>query len=145
MSQNQFAFIKKENVPDREKLQASIDALGFDLKLDPEFTPFEDEGFSPCVLNGESDIGFEIYYEPSKDLLEDDEDDEGFKEIIGSNDYAISLCWGGSFKDCVSVLVVSIALAKDFGATISYQGEGVETIEGMQGGIEECLKEIAKK
>lgn len=146
MSQTQFAFLNKENVPNREQLQASLDALNFDLKLDPEYTPFEDEGFSPCILNGESDIGFEIYYEPSSDLLEDvvDNDDE-FHAIIGSNNYAISMNWGGSFKDCTAVLMVSIALAKDFGATISYQGDSIETIEGMMAGIEECSIEIEKE
>lgn len=144
MSQTQFAFLRKESVPSKEKLQASLDALGFDLKLDPEYTPFEDEGFSPCELKGEADIGFEIYYEPAEDLLEED-DDEEFKELIGSNNYAISLCWGGSYKDCICVLMVSIALAKDFGATISYGGDGKETIEGMMGGIEECLREIEKE
>ena len=40
--------------------------------------------------------------------------------------------------------MVSVALATDFGATISYQGESVETIEGMSEGISECAKEIAK-
>lgn len=45
----------------------------------------------------------------------------------------------------MSVLMVSIALAKDFGATISYQGETEESIEGMQAGIEECAKEIEKQ
>ena len=144
MSQTQFAFLKKENVPNREQLQASLDILKFDLKLDPEFTPFEDEGFSPSILNGESEIGFEIYYEPSSDILEDD-DDEEFHQIVGTNDYSISMSWGGSFKDCMTVLMVSIALAKDFGATISYQGESIETIEGMYEGIDECAKEIKKE
>ena len=144
MSQTQFAFMKKENVPDREKLQASIDALGFDLKLDPEFTPFDDEGFSPCTLRGENDVGFEVFYETTAALIEEDEDDEEFKELVGDNDYAIGMCWAGSFKDCTCVLMVSIALAKDFQATISYEGDGIETIEGMQGGIEECLREIEK-
>jgi hypothetical protein len=142
MSQTQFAFIKKENIPNRVQLQASIDALGFELKLDPEFTPFEDEGFSPCVLRGENDVGFEIFYEPVSELIEEDEDDDEFKELVGNNDYAISLCWGGSFKDCTCVLMVSIALAKDFGATISYEGDGSETLENMQCGIQECFTEI---
>jgi len=144
VSQTQFAFLKKENVPSRDQLQSSIDALGFDLKLDPKFTPFKDEGFSPCILRGEDNVGFEIFYERTSDLIEEDEDDGEFKELIGNNDYSISLCWGGSFKDCTCVLMVSIALAKDFGATISYEGDGKETIEGMQGGIQECLEEINK-
>ena len=143
MSQTQFVFLNEVDVPNREKLQAALDALNFDLQLDPEFTPFEDEGFSPCILNGEENIGFEIYYEPAADLLEDD-DDEEFHKIVGAKDYAISLCWGGSFKDCMATLMVSIALSKEFGATVSYQGETVESIEGMLAGIEDCAKEIAK-
>ena len=128
MSNTQYAFLKKDNVPTRETLQASIDQLGFDLKLDPEFTPFEDEGFSPCVLNGESDIGFEIFYEPTKDVVEDDED---FQKIAGSNDYCVSMRWGGSLKDCVSAMIVSAALAKDFGAVISYEGNEPEVLEEL--------------
>ena len=81
MSQTQFAFLKKENVPSRIQLQASLAALDFDLILDPEYTQFEDEGFSPCILNGEPDVGFEIYYEPSSDLLEDEEDEEDYDEF----------------------------------------------------------------
>ena len=144
MSQTQFAFLKKGNIPHKDQLQASIDALGFDLKLDPEFTPFEDEGFSPCILRGENDVGFEIFYEPTSILIEEDEDDKEFIELIGDNDYSIGLSWGGSYKDCTCVLMVSIALAKDFGAIISYEGDGKETIEGMLGGIQECLDEIKK-
>jgi hypothetical protein len=145
MSQTQFAFLKKDHVPSREQLQAAIDALGFDLKLDSEFTPFKDEGYSPCTLRGEEDAGFEIFYEPATDLIEEDEDDKEFIELIGDNDYAISLCWGSSFKDCACVLMVSVALAKDFGATISYEGEGSETIEGMKSGIQVCFDEIEKE
>lgn len=143
MSQTQFAFLKKENVTNRDQLQASIDALGFDLKLDPDFSPFEDEGFSPCVLRGEHDVGFEIFYEPASDLI-DDIDDEDFKALVGNNDYAISFCWRGSFKDCACVLMVSIALATDYGATISYEADGSETIDSLQSGIQECFREIEK-
>lgn len=145
MSQTQFAFLNRERVPNREQLQASIDNLGFDLKLDQDFTPFEDSGFSPCILRGEKDVGFEIFYEPASDLIAEDDEDEEFKQLVGNNDYAISLCWSSSFKDCTCVLMVSIALAKDFGATISYEGDESETIKDMQNGIKECLKEIEKE
>lgn len=36
MSNTQVAFIGRARVPSRSALQASIDALGFDLKLDPQ-------------------------------------------------------------------------------------------------------------
>lgn len=138
MSNTQFAFIDKESVPNRDQLQKAINDLGFDLKLDPEFTPFDDEGFSPCVLNGESDVGFEIYYEPSEDILEDDDE---FKTIANGKNFCISMCWGGSLKDCACVMIVSSALAKDFGAIVSYQGEDPEPLEKMISDSHDIIKE----
>lgn len=128
MSNTQFAFLKRANVPNREALQVSIDALGFDLKLDPDFTPFEDEGFSPCTLNGIGDVGFEVFYEPSSDIVGDDEE---LQEMVGNNDFCISMVWHSSMKDCASVMIVSCALAKDFGALISYEGEEPEPFDSL--------------
>lgn len=141
MSQTQFAFLKKEEIPSKEFLQASINSLGYDLKIDPEFTPFEDEGFSPCQLNGEGDVGFEIYYESVEDVADGDKE---IIELAEDRDYCISMCWGGSFKDCACVMVVSLALVKDFGAVVSYEGNGVETQDSLVNGIEECNREIEK-
>ena len=138
MSNTQFAFIKKGSVPTREQLQKSIELLAFNLDLDPDFTPFEDEGFSPCVLNGEKDIGFEIYYEPSKDIVEEDED---LISIAGDKDYCISMCWGGSLKDYACVMIVSCALVKDFQAVISYEGEDPEPLTKMISDTKDIIKE----
>ena len=142
MSNTQFAFLKKENVPSRNKLQNSIDSLGYDLQLDPEFTPFEDEGFSPCTLNGIDDVGFEIFYEPTEVVTEDDEE---FREIAGDNDYCINMNWGGSFGDCACVMIVSLALAEDCGAIISYAGDEPEPIETLREGVKEALREFEKE
>jgi hypothetical protein len=68
MSNTQIAFLNRSNVPDRGALQASIDRLGFNLTLHPEFTAFEDAGFSPCVLNGTPDVGFEVFYAPTSEV-----------------------------------------------------------------------------
>lgn len=122
MSNTQYAFLMRSRVPSRESLQVSIDALGFDLKLDPNFTPFTDSGFSPCVLNGTGDVGFEVFYQPAADI-------EGLDAIAGANDFCISMTWHSSMKDCASVMIVSCALAKDFGAVISYEGEAPEPVE----------------
>ncbi len=62
MSYTQIAFLNRGNVPNREALQASISRLGFNLELHPEFTPFEDSGFSPCILDGTPDVGFEVFW-----------------------------------------------------------------------------------
>lgn len=122
MSNTQYAFLSQDRVPNRQALQASIDALGFELQLDPDFTPFEDEGFSPCVLFGEEDedVGFEIFYEPAAEVVEDDEE---FQRIAGDRDFCMSMSWGGSLKDYAAVMVVSAALAKDFAAVVSFEGE----------------------
>jgi len=120
MSNTQFAFINKIDIPSKEKLQASIDALDFNLKLDPNFTPFEDEGFSPCELNGINEVGFEIFYEPIEDIRVEDEE---LAALAKDKDYCISMSWGGNFNDYACVCIISAALNKDFGTIITYEGE----------------------
>lgn len=142
MSNTQFAFLKRSNVPDRDALQSSIDALGFNLKLDPDFTPFEDDGFSPCILDGVPDVGFEIFYEPSSDITEDDED---LQDIAGDNDFCISMVWRSSFKDGACAMIVSCALAKDFGAVISYEGENTEDLDSLIKNAKSMLKEAGNE
>jgi hypothetical protein len=142
MSNTQFAFLKKSQVPSRAALQASIDALGFDLKLDPTLNLLEDSGFSPCVLAGISDVGFELFTEPAKDVIGDNDE---FLEAIGDSDLAVSMIWRGSMKDCASVLIVSCALAKDFGAVISYEGEPPEPFENLLEATREAIAEAKKE
>ena len=138
MSNTQFAFLKKSQVPSGAALQASIDALGFDLKLDPTLNLLEDSGFSPCVLAGISDVGFELFTEPAKDVIGDNDE---FLETIGDSDLAVSMIWRGSMKDCASVLIVSCALAKDFGAVISYEREPPEPFENLLEATREAIAE----
>ena len=142
MSNTQYAFLQKSNVPTREKLQESIDRLGYDLKLDPEFIPFEDDGFSPCVLEGNPGAGFEVFYEPTSSVVGDDDE---FRSIAGGNDYCISMTWRGSMKDCAAAMIVSCALATDFGAVISYEGEEPETMDSLKDGVLVVLAEAKKE
>lgn len=140
MSNIQYAFIDRASVPDRAALQASIDALGFDLKLDPAFTPFKDSGFLPFVLNAEEGPGFEIGYEPASDLIGDD---EALRAIASGRDVVISMAWHGSMKDLACALIVSCALMKDFGAVISYEGEPPEPLETLLTAVNDTLNDIA--
>jgi hypothetical protein len=112
----------RSRVPNREALQSSIDALGFDLKLHPEFTPFTDSGFSPCLLNGAADAGFEVSYFDAAEV-------DWAKDIAGTRDYCFSMTWHSSMRDCASVMIVSCALVKDFGAVVSYEGEAADSLE----------------
>lgn len=134
MSNTQYAFLMKGKVPNRDALQASIDSLRFDLKLDPSFTPFTDSGFSPCVLNGIGDVGFEVAYQEAREL-----DDLG--QIAGNNDFCISMTWHGSMKDCATAMIVSCALAKDFGAVITYEGEPSTPLERLLGDTKGIIKD----
>ena len=142
MSNTQFAFINKSDIPTKEQLQGTIDQLGYDLKLDPELSLKEDEGFSPCVLKGETDVGFELFCEPTSDVVEDDEE---FEEMAGGKDTCITMNWGGSFKDCSCVLIVSYALMKEYGAITTYEGEELDTLNSLLEGIGEALDEAAKE
>lgn len=140
MSNTQFAFLKKEKVPNRKKWQASINNLKFDVSLEiyPELEPFEDEGFSPCIWNKtEEDVGFEIFYEPSEDIHDGDEE---LKNLIGENDYCISMVWHSSMKDCAAVMIASCALQKEFGAVISYEGEAPVSFDDLVNSTIETIK-----
>lgn len=142
MSNTQIAFLNRSNVPNRDALQASIDRLGFNLKLDPEFTPFDDSGFSPCTLEGAPDVGFEIYYAPALEIVNGD---PNLSAIVGDRDFSISMVWGGSIKDCACAMVVSCALVTDFGAVVTYEGEPPDTVETLFANTKSILADAAKE
>ena len=119
MSLQQTAYVARSNVPDRAALQAAVDALGFDCKIDTFYVPFQCSGFLPCVLAG-SESGFEIYFEAAADVLSDFPNLAG---TVGSRDVAITFRWGGDMSECACVLIVSAALAKSFGGIVHYQDD----------------------
>ena len=142
MSNTQFAFLKRSDVPARSALQSSIDSLGFDLQLDPDLNLLTDSGFSPCVLNGVPDVGFELSLDSTQDMIRDN---DFFSAFAGESDICIAMSWRGSMKDCASVMIVSCALAKDFGAIISYEGEPPEPLESLLQGAHGVVQDAAKE
>ncbi len=142
MSNTQFIFINKEDVPTQEQWQISIDKLNLPVRIqiDKDLTPFEDEGFIPCIWgNSNGDVGFEIFYEVASDACEDDDE---LLEVANGKDYCISMCWGGEIKDCLAVLIASCALASSFNAIVSYEGENPESVEGQLTGIQSELSKM---
>jgi hypothetical protein len=119
MSLQQTAYLNKSAVPTLIQLQAAIDALGFDCKVDAYYEPFKSSGFLPCVLDGDKS-GFEIYFERAKDVAAQF---PHLVAIIGSRDSAITFRWGSLMAECACVLIVSAALAKSFGAIVHYQDD----------------------
>lgn len=140
MSNMQFAFIERSRVPDRAALQASVDALGFDLQLHPEYTRFDDAGFLPLVLNGEEGFGFEIYYDEASGVIGED---QRLRALAAGRDHCISMVWRGSMKDLACVMIFSCALTKDFGAVVFYEGEAPEPLEQMLAATRDILREGA--
>jgi len=137
MSNTQLAFLQRSAVPERAALQASIDSLGFNLKLHPGFNPFVSSGFLPVTLNGEDGPGFEIYFE---DVTEISEMDEMRNAIASGRDHCISMRWGGSMKDLACVMIVSSALARDFNAVVSHEGEAPIPVLALLEGARTVLK-----
>jgi hypothetical protein len=119
MSLQQTAYVLRANVPDRVALQAAVDALGFDCKIDAFYVPFQCSGFLPCVLAG-NESGFEIYFEPAADVLSDFPNLAG---TVGSRDVAMTFRWGGDMSECACVMIVSAALARTFNAIVHYQDD----------------------
>ncbi|MBF7073962.1 hypothetical protein ISG33_11180 [Glaciecola sp. MH2013] len=145
MSNTQFAFLKKENVPTQAQWQKAIDELNFQVRLtiDPELAPFEDEGFSPCQWGDtDEDVGFEICYEPAEDVFDDDDE---FKSVAAGNDYCISMSWGGELKDCAAVMIASCALATSFDAVISYEGDEPDSLEKLVSNTKDVILEAEKE
>ncbi len=128
MSNTQYAFVRSESVPERGTLQSWIDGLGFNLRLHPELNLRTDQGFSPCVLEGVEDVGFELWPSSTEEVA--DGDDE-IPEMAQARDFCIAMSWRSSMKDCAAVMIVSCALAKHCDAVISYEGDEPEPLEKM--------------
>ena len=131
MSNTQFVFINQTDIPAREQLQGTIDQLGYDLKLDPELSLKDDEGFSPCILNGESKVGFELDCQPTSNVVAGNKD---FEKMAGGKDTCITMTWG-------RVLIVSYALMKEYNAITTYEGEELDTLESLHTDIHAALNE----
>jgi len=142
MSNTQFVFINHKNIPTIEQLQEVIDKSGYNLKLDPELSLLRNDGFSPCILQGEKGAGFELFCEPAAGVVQSD---EKIKKVVDGKDTCISMSWGSSFKDCLCILIVSHALMKEFGALSTYECEELDTLKSLQAGINETLEEIKKE
>jgi hypothetical protein len=142
MANEQYAFIHKNKVPSRAQWQEAVDAAGFDLQIYPELQAFEHSGFMPCKLLGK-DSGVETYYSPAGEIFEDP---AAIEELAVDRDYCISFRWGGSFREAACAMILSYALARVFGAVVSYEGEEpYQDLAALQKDTDEILKEAAKE
>lgn len=112
MPRTQTAFLDRKDAPARKDLQQAINGLKFKLELDNSYAPFKTAGYLPCTLEGE-DAGFDIrFQEVEADLSKF----PALKARIGARDAAIVFKWSGDAREYASAMIVSAALAKNFGA-----------------------------
>lgn len=141
MSNTQYVFLAKTKIPSRDVLQNSVTALGFDLQLDPDLDLLGDEGFSPCTLEGRVDVGFELGVGAVSELSEAPD----LQLIAEAADFYITMTWGGRMRDCAAALIVGTALAKDFGAIVSYEGEPPYNARQLEAEARAVLLEARKE
>ncbi|MGH9783646.1 MAG: hypothetical protein ACRD88_05625, partial [Terriglobia bacterium] len=115
-------FLRRDRVPDRERWQQSIAALGLPLELDPTLDLSQTKGFSTCKLNSE-DSGFEVY--PDDPLQEIVTAYPSMAPLTTDFDYAVTFRWSGDMKECGCVLVAAAALVKDFQALAYFPDDDI--------------------
>jgi len=113
------AFLARAQVPDRERLQAAVTDIGFDLFIHVTYRPFHSSGFLPCVLQGKR-AGFEIGFDTAGLALVNI---PRLKTEIGDRDCAIRLQWGEDMADCACALIIAAALAARCGAIVHYKAD----------------------
>ena len=122
MSNEQFAFLRRNSLPTAKSLQAAIEETPFVLTLDPATDTATTVGFVPCTICG-VESGVEIDFDDSSDLLDQ------FRGMIGDRDCCLVFRWGGDMAECTCAMVLSYTLAKHFDAIVSYGGEPPSDID----------------
>lgn len=108
MSMELHVLLSKSRLPDVGQWQAAIDALGFDVKLDPSLKVESDMGFLPAKFKGR-DSGFEFNVSPASEIT--DTYSEFTNEFAG-REVSGNFRWGGDLNEMACALVASAALAK---------------------------------
>ncbi len=139
MSNTQYVFIEDSRIPSAANLQRSIDGLKLpsELRLDPTLDLRTDSGFSPCTINGAEDVGFELFVSPSAEILANLPSLKGF---VGAREICIQMVWRGSYADCACAAAAGYALAKDFEAVVSYEGQSPDSVDAMREATLEALR-----
>src|SRR5688572_321507 len=108
MSMELHVLLSKSRLPDVRRWQAAIDALGFDVKLDPTLDVNADAGFCPARFKGR-ESGFEFSIWPASEITETYAE---FESELAGHDASANFRWGGDLNEMTCALVASAALAK---------------------------------
>lgn len=106
MSMELHVLLSSSRLPDVRQWQISIDALGFDVKLDPSLIVENQSGFLPVTYNGRGS-GFEFDVCAASEVTE-------FHPEIGNQaagfDRSANFRWGGDLIEMGCALVAAAAL-----------------------------------
>jgi hypothetical protein len=117
MANEQYAFLRRSELPTTSQLQAAIDKdPDFSMTIDPETKLSESVGFVPCVICG-MESGVEIDFDDSAETIEQ------FGDLAPDRDCCLVFRWGGDMVECACAMVLSFVLAKYYNAVVSYEGE----------------------
>jgi hypothetical protein len=85
-------------------------------------------------------LGFEIYFSSAADVLATY---PHLSNAIGSRDVAITFVFGGHMEELACALIVSAALAKNFGAVVHYPADDIlYSVDQLIGDARSVLREI---
>ena len=126
MSNEQYAFLTRSELPTLEQLQAKINSdPTFTLAIDPEVSLSTTAGFVPCVICG-VESGVEIYFDDSPETMDQ------FADLVQGKDCCLVFCWRSDMVECACAMVLSYFLGEHYNAIISYDGEPPDSIEGLR-------------
>jgi hypothetical protein len=92
MSVELTVFLRKEELPTRDRWQQAIDSEGLDLKLEMVDTTTH-TGFWPVLLN-KRECGFEYGFNPV-----DRGEVTDIQAVLGNRDHSVSFVWHSSMQD----------------------------------------------
>lgn len=108
MSMELHVMVDDSRLPNLRRWQETIDALGFDLKLDPSLSVRDNRGFLPCTFKGRQS-GFEFDIFPASDIVETYPE---FGHRFSGRNASANFRWGGDMVEMACALVASAALAR---------------------------------
>ncbi len=107
MSMELHVVVEDSRLPDVRRWQECINALGFNVTLDPTLSVRESKGFLPCTFRGRKS-GFEFVIWPASDIAVSYPE---FEQRFKARDASANFRWGGDMVEMACALIASAALA----------------------------------
>ncbi len=108
MSMELHVLVADARLPNVKEWQETIDAFGYDLKLDPNRVVRENKGFFSCTFEGQKS-GFEFDIFPASAIV------QAYREFLKpftDRETSANFRWSGDFVEVACILIASAALAK---------------------------------